>query len=222
MNWKKIASQMLVAAAVTVAAATASHAQVFNYSTVFSPTPINVGGAGGFQINIQNGAAVSNLATPTTTINLANLKLSDIGAPGPNGTFFFNQNFTIDLTITPTLPAAAGITKTVTGNLSGSVSYLGGASGTLNSVVFTLPTVTPYNPLVYDFGLAGQYIVDNPSYTSFGPLSSTTDGAIKVDVSYVPGVPEPGEYAVMGLAGLTLCGLMVRARRRRTVGGMAA
>ncbi len=30
-----------------------------------------------------------------------------------------------------------------------------------------------------------------------------------------PAVPEPGEYAVMGMAGLTLCGLMVRARRRR-------
>ncbi|GAB4461137.1 MAG: hypothetical protein OHK0029_26000 [Armatimonadaceae bacterium] len=27
-------------------------------------------------------------------------------------------------------------------------------------------------------------------------------------------VPEPGEYAVMGMIGLTLCGLMIRARRR--------
>lgn len=32
-----------------------------------------------------------------------------------------------------------------------------------------------------------------------------------------PVVPEPSEYAAMGMAGMALCGMMVRARRRRTV-----
>jgi hypothetical protein len=216
MNWKKIASQMFAATAVLAVSATASMAQLFDYSTVFTPDPILVGAGPEFHIDITAGSN-ANVVAPST-ITLANLELIDIPPAAPDGTYLFSQAFTIDLTIDPVSPAAGPLTKQVTGTLSGSVTILAPGSGTFNSVVFTAPPPD----LVFDFGLAGTYIVNNPRYTSFEPLGATTKGAIAVDVSYVPAVPEPGEYAVMGLAGLTVCGLMVRARRRRSVSGMAS
>jgi hypothetical protein len=53
-----------------------------------------------------------------------------------------------------------------------------------------------------------------------GGFTATADGKVNINP-----VPEPEEYAVMGMASLALCGLMLRARRRsagRTMGGFAA
>lgn len=38
------------------------------------------------------------------------------------------------------------------------------------------------------------------------------------DATSIGAVPEPGEYMVMGMAGMTVCGLIVRTRRRRNAG----
>jgi hypothetical protein len=217
MNWKKVSSYVFATAALVVATAGASMAQVFDYSTVFSPNPIPIGAGPAFQIDVTDGSAVANLAT--TTINLANLQLVDTPPAGPNGTFTFSQAFNIALTIDPVSPAAGPLTHNVTGTLSGTVTYLSGASGTLSNVVFSAPPP----PIVYNFGSAGTYTVLNPTYTAFGNLSNGTQGSIKVDVTYTPGsaVPEPGEYAAMALIGLSVCGLMVRARRRSPMGMVA-
>lgn len=53
-----------------------------------------------------------------------------------------------------------------------------------------------------------------------GGFTATSDGIVNINP-----VPEPEEYAVMGMASLALCGLMLRARRRsagRSMGGFAA
>ncbi len=54
------------------------------------------------------------------------------------------------------------------------------------------------------------YTTDNKFGTANVKISNFSAPSISA-----PGVPEPGEYAVMGMAGLTLCGLIVRARRRK-------
>jgi hypothetical protein len=48
-----------------------------------------------------------------------------------------------------------------------------------------------------------------------GVSSGGTVGTITYAAAVDP-VPEPEEYAVMGMAGMCLCGLMIQAKRRRT------
>lgn len=75
---------------------------------------------------------------------------------------------------------------------------------------------------VYSMGTSG-YTLRLLGFQSTGGFSSTLavpdgqtrTGSIYVQVSGPTAVPEPGEYAVMGMAGLTVCGLMMRARRTR-------
>jgi len=52
-----------------------------------------------------------------------------------------------------------------------------------------------------------------PTMLQFQSTTATAYGPALDNVS-VTAVPEPEEYAVMGMVSLTLCGLMVRARRR--------
>ncbi|GAB4464319.1 MAG: hypothetical protein OHK0029_34140 [Armatimonadaceae bacterium] len=58
----------------------------------------------------------------------------------------------------------------------------------------------------------------NNVYIRFKAIGSNGQGSDVAHNLFTPSVapvPEPGEYAVMGMIGLTLCGLMVRARRRK-------
>ncbi|GAB4451438.1 MAG: hypothetical protein OHK0029_00610 [Armatimonadaceae bacterium] len=61
-------------------------------------------------------------------------------------------------------------------------------------------------------------IVSNYAIASFEVRGAPgQNGNYGVDnLRYVSAVPEPGEYAVMGMIGLTLAGLMVRARKRQS------
>jgi hypothetical protein len=100
----------------------------------------------------------------------------------------------------------------------------------LNGVVYDGGTmITEYtNPLspTFDPQLTGDlsfelrnanvsYNAGTGSLNEFQSLSFTGsfDAVPDDDTNIIP-VPEPGEYAVMGMVSLTLCGLMVRARRR--------
>lgn len=80
----------------------------------------------------------------------------------------------------------------------------------------TFQGVTP-TPL----GVTGLGGLNAFTTTGFqGGFTATADGKVNINP-----VPEPEEYAVMGMASLALCGLMLRARRRsagRTMGGFAA
>jgi hypothetical protein len=133
-----------------------------------------------------------------------------------------------------TLPFGAGDVL-LTGDFGGTLftSASGDAAGLQNNkLVFSEVT---YHTGFYVDDFIAKYGSLGPgsfslSFTSIEPDISLTGGGINAFsannssgvFSATTAVPEPGEYAVMGMAGLTVCGLMVRARRRRSANGMAS
>lgn len=138
---------------------------------------------------------------------------------------------------------ANGQLATSVGHLPGdftyTVTFTSGAAGGLSGTIFTddyLTKVvlngttygTPFTSAMYN--LSGNPPWMNPAnlnissgvISGLNTLSFTVNnsGANTAGIAFnlqTPAVPEPGEYAVMGMAGLTVCGLMIRARRRRNV-----
>lgn len=88
-------------------------------------------------------------------------------------------------------------------------------------------------------GVFTYYSESDPGFFGFSDLSGRVGGAAisafritggkdsggnVSSIRYttvVSAAPEPGEYAVMGMAGLTVCGLMLHARRRKVSMGIA-
>lgn len=58
----------------------------------------------------------------------------------------------------------------------------------------------------------------NVTFTTFLVRSSGGGRVSTNGVATINAVPEPGEWATMGMAGAGLCGLMVRARRQKAAG----
>jgi len=105
-----------------------------------------------------------------------------------------------------------------------SVVYTGGTYYNLFPGSSTDPQLT--GNLTLTFGV--NQITENGSGGLNSFTTTTLDGNFTAtadnDVN-VTAVPEPEEYAVMGMVSLTLCGLMIRARRRtatRSFGNWAA
>ena len=72
---------------------------------------------------------------------------------------------------------------------------------TLSAGTFTTSFTTPGRPA-------------NGTFTTF--VTATNGARISSNgVAAVTAVPEPGEWATMGMAGAGLCGLMIRARRKK-------
>ena len=111
------------------------------------------------------------------------------------------------------------------------------ASGTGN--LFSLDFGTVDYDVTTDF--AKEFLAVNPGTGIYGNFSLSLSSLSKFPIGVngsgglnsfnakgfsgtmdAMAVPEPGEYAVMGMAGMTVCGLMVRARRRRNTGGTAS
>ncbi len=86
----------------------------------------------------------------------------------------------------------------------------------------TITALTAFNPNSPQFvGLTSISSFDRIDFTGINPLLEQS-GALSLDnfrfgteINAVAAVPEPGEWATMGLAATGLCGLMVRARRRK-------
>lgn len=90
-----------------------------------------------------------------------------------------------------------------------------GATYTGNLIAFTIDSTTPLG--TYDQNLFGYVPLFEVGWSN--RASALREFSITVQAAAA--VPEPGEYAVMGIAGLTVCGLMLRARRRRQSLGQA-
>lgn len=88
----------------------------------------------------------------------------------------------------------------------------------------------------FDFYAYGSNFFTNPDLSSrVGGVAISSfqitggsggTGASVSSITYTPAainaVPEPGEWATMGMAGAGLCGLMVRARRKKAAGATLA
>ena len=106
-----------------------------------------------------------------------------------------------------------------TNDLAANDSYIfGGLQGVSVGDVVTLTEGT----LTTTSTVAAARPTDG-SYTTFLFRSDNGDGTriSSNGVAAVTAVPEPGEWATMGMAGAGLCGLMVRARRKKAVSSPA-
>lgn len=226
MHLRNMIGALVTVAATSIALSAPANAQTFatiqskNGTTPFSYV---TGAAGGLNISTSATVFLANSSLPVTpqvdaTVVFTGLNnvgtVSGIEQTLSGGTFTITQNgggpVLLQGTFTGATLFAVGPTGGVFQSTMQSVTYTGGtyfaASGLDNpgNLSFNFTSVSPTPTIV------GGY------YTNFNASGSGTFSAS------LAAVPEPGEYAVMGMAGLTVCGLIVRARRRRSVGGMAA
>ncbi len=169
----------------------------FDYSTQFLPSTLAAGSGSILTANSSGGGL-----TATTDITLTALTETPVSAAAT-----LSDPFSIDLTLTPTDPAAAPITETLTGTIMGSVA----PGSSLTSATFDVPSLT------YDFGSAGIYTVNDFTFDRPAPNGVTDSGAISATVQYTaaPAVPEAGASSLLAFGGIGLLGLAVRVRRTR-------
>lgn len=170
-------------------------------------------------ITFVSGSASSTTFNGVTTIGA---NFTTAGQPAPNFSIFAADNSVL---LTGVFGGAA---LTSTSNSSGTiqsigfntVTYTGGsfltqflANNGGSSAVGTFGvTLSGVNPA---FGITGGTTASFPglTMTSGANLNGFTAAASGATFD-ATSVPEPGEYAAMGMAGMSVMGLMVRARRK--------
>jgi hypothetical protein len=97
----------------------------------------------------------------------------------------------------------------LTGSFTSSTNYTDGSTFALNGDV-SFTGGDWYNQLASDLGVAGASSI-NGVFTSGGVVGNKGVNSY----SLTAGVPEPGEWAAMGMLASGLGGLVIRARRRK-------
>jgi len=131
---------------------------------------------------------------------------------GSGGNFLtFIDLSTNTFTVSGMVPYGTGIPTTpilLTGSFLSTSNYTNGSTFNYDGVV-SFTGGDWYNQLASDLGVSGASSI-NGLFTSAG-----TVGAAGVNsYSLTAGVPEPGEWAAMGMLASGLGGLVIRARRR--------
>lgn len=215
MNIRKIAMGLAVAGAMALAAGSA-HAQQFAYSTTVNPTTIlTTDGTGQLAFT---GSGGTQSAVAPTQITLTNITETSVnpGFPVLGPSPIPSTPVTINLTFASLSPPGGPGTS----NIPGSGTITGSFSFNQSMLNYTFNTT---GPVVFDFGAAGVYTLSDFHFVAPGPNSTIPNniGAINAQVTYAP-TPEPGTVAAFALTGLGVLGLMVRARKVRFNGGLAA
>lgn len=115
-------------------------------------------------------------------------------------------------TVSGMVPYGTGIPTVptyLTGSFTSSTNYTDGATFTLNGDV-SFTGGDWYNQLASDLGVVGASSI-NGVFTSGGVVGNKGVNSY----SLTAGVPEPGEWAAMGMLASGLGGLVIRARRRK-------
>ena len=214
MKINKTVRGMISAAALVAAAAASAGAQTpgyFDFTTTFLPNPVTTTDPMS-NIIVTNGASAGNNAAFSsfgTQINLTNFTEE---STSPTTVGSFNDPVSIAVSITPDNDPGTSITKTFTGNFSGSFNQ----SGTATGLTFTAsgPGSAPQS---FDFGSFGVYTVNAPLFfTPPGKTGTNTLGAIAANVTFAPAaspVPELGTVVPFLFGGLGLLALVVRKRK---------
>jgi hypothetical protein len=115
-------------------------------------------------------------------------------------------------TVSGMVPYGTGIPTApifLTGNFVSTSNYTNGSTFNLDGVV-SFTGGDWYNQLASDLGVAGSPAI-NGVFTSSGNVGAAGVNAY----SLTAGVPEPAEWAAMGMLASGLGGLVIRARRRK-------
>ncbi len=211
MNMTKAITGMMSVVALTAVAAGSSMASTlgeFDFTTVFTPNPINSTGGFGNFITVLNNSALNQM-TPSQ-ITLSNfVESSTTPSTGSNAV---NVNYDVALTVTPN------------GGTPQTKDFLGNITGSFNNGISNLVETSTTPSLTYDFGSLGSYTFNNVTFVAPGITTSTVPGSLGASVTFAPAaqVPEPATVAPFVLGGLGLMGLAFRARKTRRTNGAAA
>ena len=191
----------------------AAHAQTtVSFTTLGNFTQATTYSTGGITLttngtlNITSSSGVGVVGGPSAAYN----RVID---NGESVLFTFDAGPATDVNVRVLTGGASG------GDLPSTVEIFGAGGGSLG--VFTALSGSDYS-LLTNPSLSSR--VNNQAISAFRITSGGTNNSpsnyISIGtVSYTPtavsAVPEPGEWATMGMAGAGLCGLMVHARRKK-------
>ncbi len=195
-----------------------------NTGLAFTPTPLagqSFGQGSGFVNSfITFGTTVATVGPATVTGNNITQNLG--------GTTFTIRNAANQDLLTGSFGSSTLSGQSTAGNASGAASATFNAQGVVYTSGQYLAEAGGTGGNIGDFGLSFSGLVTGFTVTA-GSLDTFRVGGSGINGSttgnfnvVVSGVPEPSEWAVIGMASLTLGGLMVRARRKGGMGVSAA
>ena len=185
--------------------------------------------APGLLLALVGGLSAAPAAAQTFSFTAANYSSPVFTSPSGNYRFTSNgrtSSVTLVTGVAQSVLIDNATSRTGNGNSAdistGTATYdftLGGVTQTLTQGY----TYTGGGTLTYQTGDAVLFNVGTSQISvSAGPFSASLPQARAATFLLLPAataVPEPGEWATMGAAGAGLCGLMIRARRKKAATG---
>ena len=177
---------------------------------------VSVASAASAQITLFNNI-VHSYGTVTTSggqvTGMGTWESYSLYPAGTGGNYLTSIDFnTNTFSVTDMVPYGTGIPTVpvyLTGSFLSTTNYTNGSTFNLDGVV-SFTGGDWYNQLASDLGVTGAPAI-NGVFTSAGNVGPAGVNSY----SLTAGVPEPGEWAAMGMLASGLGGLVIRARRRK-------
>lgn len=189
-----ITTKWVIAASATIAISTSATAQITLFNNV-----------------VHSYGTVSAAGSSVTGVGTWESYTTYPSGSGGNFLTFIDLS-TNTFTVSGMVPYGTGIPTApifLTGNFVATSNYTNGSTFNLDGVV-SFTGGDWYNQLASDLGAAGSPAI-NGVFTSSGNVGAAGVNAYTLTA----GVPEPGEWAAMGMLASGLGGLAIRARRRK-------